>query len=280
MVTPFTLYFYSVYAPVLTWLERSPWTAWLTAFFLPHITYSMECCIVPGEQGFVDTMDVKPGERQVAFSYALAPTGGRVQFVRPVDYRTEMVEVFVPEGAAQVSGEGLKQVGVVSGQDRRFLRFTGATLEPPAGIGLTLDNLPVIGGTWRPYAYASVGILLLAGVAYPIVRRRRAVHSTPSQGFPYPPPGHGATLLSATSRATSPSQTELALRKVELVAALAELDAGHEAGRIPEKDYRRLRQEKRKLLRDVLAQLEGDTATASGSSITSSLGPSSRVPSG
>ncbi len=40
MVTPFTVYFYSVYAPVLTWLERSPWTAWLTAFFLPHITYS------------------------------------------------------------------------------------------------------------------------------------------------------------------------------------------------------------------------------------------------
>lgn len=40
MVTPFTIYFYSVYAPVLTWLERSPWTAWLTAFFLAHITYS------------------------------------------------------------------------------------------------------------------------------------------------------------------------------------------------------------------------------------------------
>ncbi len=40
MVTPFTIYFYSVYAPVLTWLEGSRWTAWLTAFFLPHLTYS------------------------------------------------------------------------------------------------------------------------------------------------------------------------------------------------------------------------------------------------
>ncbi len=40
MVTPFTVYFYSVYAPILTWLERSAWTAWLTAFFLPHITYT------------------------------------------------------------------------------------------------------------------------------------------------------------------------------------------------------------------------------------------------
>lgn len=39
MITPFTVYFYSLYAPVLNRLEASPRTAWLTAFFLPHITY-------------------------------------------------------------------------------------------------------------------------------------------------------------------------------------------------------------------------------------------------
>jgi protein-S-isoprenylcysteine O-methyltransferase Ste14 len=40
MVTPFTVYFYSVYAPMLNRLEMNPWTAWLTAFFLPHISYT------------------------------------------------------------------------------------------------------------------------------------------------------------------------------------------------------------------------------------------------
>jgi protein-S-isoprenylcysteine O-methyltransferase Ste14 len=40
MVTPFTVYFYSVYAPVLNRLEAHPFTAWLTAFFLPHISYT------------------------------------------------------------------------------------------------------------------------------------------------------------------------------------------------------------------------------------------------
>jgi len=40
MITPFTVYFYAVYAPVLNRLEAHPWTAWLTAFFLPHITYT------------------------------------------------------------------------------------------------------------------------------------------------------------------------------------------------------------------------------------------------
>jgi protein-S-isoprenylcysteine O-methyltransferase Ste14 len=40
MVTPFTVYFYSIYAPVLNWMESNPLTAWLTAFFLPHISYT------------------------------------------------------------------------------------------------------------------------------------------------------------------------------------------------------------------------------------------------
>ncbi len=38
MITPFTAYFYSVYAPILGFLEARPSTAWLTAFFLPHIS--------------------------------------------------------------------------------------------------------------------------------------------------------------------------------------------------------------------------------------------------
>lgn len=40
MITPFTVYFYSVYAPILNRLESNPLTAWLTAFFLPHISYT------------------------------------------------------------------------------------------------------------------------------------------------------------------------------------------------------------------------------------------------
>lgn len=40
MITPFTAYFYSIYAPVLNRLEANQSTAWLTAFFLPHITYT------------------------------------------------------------------------------------------------------------------------------------------------------------------------------------------------------------------------------------------------
>ncbi|NIM50944.1 MAG: hypothetical protein GTN78_24415 [Gemmatimonadales bacterium] len=42
MITPFTAYFYSIYAPILQFLEARPATAWLTAFFLPHISDSSD----------------------------------------------------------------------------------------------------------------------------------------------------------------------------------------------------------------------------------------------
>ena len=39
MVTPFALYFYGVYGPVLELLGASPLTAWTTEFFLPHMVF-------------------------------------------------------------------------------------------------------------------------------------------------------------------------------------------------------------------------------------------------
>jgi hypothetical protein len=37
MISPAALFFYSVYGPVLGFLDGAPATAWLTQFFLPHI---------------------------------------------------------------------------------------------------------------------------------------------------------------------------------------------------------------------------------------------------
>jgi len=36
MGTPFAVYFYSFYGPMLQGLHQSPWTAWASSFFLPH----------------------------------------------------------------------------------------------------------------------------------------------------------------------------------------------------------------------------------------------------
>ncbi|NIQ92918.1 MAG: hypothetical protein GWO11_00935, partial [Desulfuromonadales bacterium] len=39
MITPFALYFYGVYGPVLEFLSARPATAWMVEFFLPHMVF-------------------------------------------------------------------------------------------------------------------------------------------------------------------------------------------------------------------------------------------------
>src|SRR6266568_8565049 len=49
MVTPFALYYYSAYAPLLSAPSNFPAAAWLPAFFLPHLSTE----IVPRIGGLV-----------------------------------------------------------------------------------------------------------------------------------------------------------------------------------------------------------------------------------
>jgi hypothetical protein len=39
MISPFALYFYGVYGPILNFLTSSPLTRWTTEFFLPHMVF-------------------------------------------------------------------------------------------------------------------------------------------------------------------------------------------------------------------------------------------------
>jgi protein-S-isoprenylcysteine O-methyltransferase Ste14 len=54
MISPAALYFYSVYGPALEFLDRSPATAWLTQFFLPHVSVTASPVLnVLGEAGWL-----------------------------------------------------------------------------------------------------------------------------------------------------------------------------------------------------------------------------------
>ena len=46
MISPFALYFYSIYAPVLQSLSSSPYLSWTTEFFLPHMVFTRDPVIV------------------------------------------------------------------------------------------------------------------------------------------------------------------------------------------------------------------------------------------
>ena len=46
MISPFALYFYSVYAPILKFLNASPLLSWTTEFFLPHMIFPDDPVII------------------------------------------------------------------------------------------------------------------------------------------------------------------------------------------------------------------------------------------
>ncbi len=46
MISPFALYFYSVYAPILNYFSSFPYLSWTTEFFLPHMVFVQDPVIV------------------------------------------------------------------------------------------------------------------------------------------------------------------------------------------------------------------------------------------
>lgn len=203
----------------------------------------MECCVVPAEHGFVDTMDVKPGVREVTFAYQIRPGGDAHALQRPVDYPTGEVDVFVTPAILQVSATRLTDRGTVSGQGKEYRRWGSAGLERGALLTLNLAGLPRPGFPWKWVAYAAVAAILAVGLAYPMIRCRRKP-------------------AARRAAAGSPPRLDLELRRVELVAALAALDEWHEAGQVPEAEYQQRRVARKATLAEVLRALEGERAGA------------------
>lgn len=197
----------------------------------------MECCIVPAEQGFVDTMDVKPGTRELMFSYQLSPKADPYRLLRRLDYATEEVDLFVAPVNLKVSSENLTYGEKISGQGREYLRFSGRRLDRGALLAVDLAGLPRSSVAWKWLVYAAAVLLIGGGFAYPLARRRGQAVGAPAA----PAPGL--------------SRLELEVRKEELVAALASLDERFEGGLIREADYRQIRTEKKAMLAEVLQRL-------------------------
>lgn len=197
----------------------------------------MECCIVPAEQGFVDTMDVKPGTREIMFSYQLSPNADSYRLLRRLDYATGEVDLFVAPVNLKVSSENLTYGEKISGQDREYLRFSGRRLDRGALLAVDLAGLPRSSVAWKWLVYAAVVLLIGGGFVYPLARRKKQAVGAPA------------------APASGLSKLELEVRKEELVAALASLDERFEAGLIREADYHKLRTEKKAMLGEVLQKL-------------------------
>src|SRR6266511_4575911 len=66
MISPFALFFYSVFNPILLTLDRWSATRWLTAFFLPHMIVPPDAFLMTiGLLGSVDRKSTRLNSRHV-----------------------------------------------------------------------------------------------------------------------------------------------------------------------------------------------------------------------
>jgi len=184
----------------------------------------MECCVFPAPGGFVDTMDVKPGTREIGFSYTVPSRGGRAMLIRTLDFPTDLVEVFGDPTARLTAAAPLAAQAPVTTEQGTYSRFSARSLAPGTSISLALAGLPATRSTSRRLLVAAFAGVTAAALVYPFVRRgsRRSGRRSP-------------------------------LGREELIDAIAALDDLYQAGGIEEAAYRRQRARYKRRLRELTA---------------------------
>ncbi len=172
----------------------------------------MECCVFAAPGGFVDTMDVKPGTREIGFSYTVPSRGGRATLVRTLDFATDLVEVFGGPEARLTASAPLAAQAPVRTEQGTYSRFSARALARGTRISLSLFGLPATRSTSRRLLVAAFAGIATAALVYPFVRR-----------------------------SSRPSGHRLPQGREELITAIAALDDLYQAGGIADAAYRRQR---------------------------------------
>ncbi|MDQ7842378.1 MAG: hypothetical protein QN141_03720 [Armatimonadota bacterium] len=176
----------------------------------------MECCVSATDTGLVDTMDVEPGMRQIAYSYTLSVPGGRLTLARRLDYPTDRVEVLARAGA-EVQAVPLRRGEDVETDQGTYRRFSASNVAAGTELRIAASGLAAPQPRLRQAALAAFAGIAAAALASPALRRRRR---------------------NRRDRDTVASGGET---RRDLIAAVAALDDRFEAGEIPEEEYRQRR---------------------------------------
>lgn len=181
----------------------------------------MECCILGTGGGFIDTMPVFPGNKEIAYSYKVTGVSGEYTYSRKMAYPTDRYELLVQDTGVKVSSDQLVAEDPVDIQSDRFQHYSGGSFAPGKVVAVQLSGLPKSGS--NTIIWVALTLAALGGSSLYFLRRRR----------PQPVRAEGGDIN----------------RKRRLLVELARLDDDFENGKITEEEYRRLRgQRKAELL--------------------------------
>lgn len=180
----------------------------------------MPCCIVAEGNGFVDTMEVKPGPRRAQFKYLLPYTGPRLTFRPSFLAPTQQYSLLVSPALRVSRVSGLEPVGDFNAGGEAYQSYAATNLAPSMAASIELSGLPADRTRLLRYlALALAGSLALL-LAWWVLRSRR-------------------------QPAAQTSPDDLADQRRRLLEEIAQLDELFESGKLPRVDYQLVRKSKK-----------------------------------
>lgn len=125
----------------------------------------------PVEGGLLITEPILPGVRQITFSFRLGFNKSELLWRQRVDFATDKLQLFIPEGKSTVEGGQLKKVGPFRIKDQAFSRYEAAGLSPGGILDLKVSGL--VPGQRNVTKPASIifGALIFAGLIYALFKK-------------------------------------------------------------------------------------------------------------
>jgi hypothetical protein len=179
--------------------------------------------------GFASTDPVRPGRREIAFSYDLPYSTATVDLERSFAFPVTSFTLYVPTDLGAVVPDGIAVPGLADLGGRQYRQFVVQQVSPDSTVRLRLTGLPApLFATPRDLGLAVSGLtgaILLIFLAIGLRRRIDAPHDQP-------PASHQAAV--ALSAAAPGDDADY----LEGVRAIAVLDERFEAGAMDEDEYR------------------------------------------
>jgi len=188
----------------------------------------MNCCIFSSEDGFVDSMPVMPGNREVAYSYFIDYDSDKYSFVTNLNYPTTRYDLLYQGTDVKAVTEQLTPDEPLNIREILFSHLLGVDLAPTDTLVTGFSNLPKVDNIQQTILWVVITMGVLGG----------------SIGYFY----------YARNKKLQPVKIEDSTENTreKLLMELARLDDDYQSGKIGEEDYRKLRTTKKSQLVKVI----------------------------
>ncbi len=190
----------------------------------------MECCIYNTRNGFIDTMPVLPGGKEIIYSYRVNYDSGGYTFTRNSNYPMTRYDFLYQGEGIEATSIQLKTEEPLNIEGTRFNHLSGGNFGTDETLAVKMSGLPQ-DNTQRMVLWVALALGVLAGgFGFSYLFRRRRVQPVKPQ--------------------MSPDQ-----ERQKLLVELAQLDDDFEGNKIPEDAYRSLRARNKARLVELVKRL-------------------------